>query len=116
MLLIGLHKVVLDAKGRIAIPALYRPLLDEHCQGKMVITVQHHGKSLMLYPESEFEEVKENPFKIGEKVLLKSGPFEGFNGEICAIDKDCIKVDVLIFGRYTRVDMELNNIELLRVG
>src|SRR5690606_32664109 len=57
MLLIGLHKVVLDAKGRLAIPALYRPLFDEHCQGRFVITVQHHGKSLMLYPENEFEEV-----------------------------------------------------------
>ena len=57
MLLIGLHKVVLDAKGRLAIPALYRPLFEEHCQGKFVITVQHHGKSLMLYPENEFEEV-----------------------------------------------------------
>lgn len=57
MLLIGLHKVVLDAKGRLAIPALYRPKLEEHCQSKLVITVQHHGKSLMLYPENEFEQV-----------------------------------------------------------
>ena len=66
MLLIGLHKVVLDAKGRIAIPALYRPLLDERCQGKMVITVQHHGKSLMLYPECEFEEVARTVRKLSD--------------------------------------------------
>lgn len=57
MLLIGLHKVVLDAKGRLAIPALYRPVFEEHCQGKFVLTVQHHGQSLMLYPQNEFEEV-----------------------------------------------------------
>lgn len=66
MLLIGLHKVVLDAKGRIAIPALYRPLLEEHCQGRMVITVQHHGKSLMLYPEAEFEEVARTVRKLSD--------------------------------------------------
>ncbi len=57
MLLLGLHMVALDTKGRLAIPARYRDMLEEHCQGKMVITVQHHGKSLMLYPENEFGEL-----------------------------------------------------------
>jgi MraZ protein len=66
MLLIGLHRVVLDAKGRLAIPALYRPMLEENCQGKLVITIQHHGKSLMLYPENEFEEVARTVRKLSD--------------------------------------------------
>lgn len=66
MLLIGLHMVALDAKGRLAIPARYRPLLEEHCQGKLVITMQHHGKSLMLYPENEFEEVARTVRKLSD--------------------------------------------------
>lgn len=57
MLLIGLHMCALDAKGRLAIPARYRDMLDQHCQGKMVMTMQHHGKALMLYPENEFSEL-----------------------------------------------------------
>jgi len=58
--------VALDAKGRLAIPARYRPLLEEHCQGKLVITMQHHGKSLMLYPENEFEEVARTVRKLSD--------------------------------------------------
>ena len=54
MQLAGLHMVALDAKGRLAIPARYRELIDQRCQGKMVLTMQHHGQSLMLYPETDF--------------------------------------------------------------
>ena len=57
MLLIGLHMVALDAKGRLAVPARYRAALEEHCEGKLVVTLQHHGQSLMLYPENEFNEI-----------------------------------------------------------
>ncbi len=66
MLLIGLHRVVLDSKGRLAIPTLYRPALEEGCNGRMVITVQHHGKSLMLYPENEFEDIARTVRKLSD--------------------------------------------------
>ncbi len=66
MLLIGLHMVALDAKGRLAIPSRYRDMLDQHCQGKMVITMQHHGQSLMLYPENEFNEVARTVSKLSD--------------------------------------------------
>lgn len=66
MLLVGLHMVALDAKGRLAIPARYRALIEEHCQGKLVITMQHHGKSLMLYPELEFNEVARTVSKLSD--------------------------------------------------
>lgn len=66
MLLIGLHMVALDAKGRLAIPARYRAMIEQHCQGKMVITMQHHGQSLMLYPENEFNEVARTVSKLSD--------------------------------------------------
>jgi MraZ protein len=64
--LAGLHMVALDAKGRLAIPARYRDLIDQRCQGKMVITMQHHGQSLMLYPEVDFDEVARAVSKLSD--------------------------------------------------
>jgi MraZ protein len=58
--------VALDAKGRLAIPARYRDLITQRSQGKMVITMQHHGQSLMLYPEVDFEEVARNVSKLSD--------------------------------------------------
>jgi MraZ protein len=58
--------VALDAKGRLAIPARYRDLIDQRCQGKMVITIQHHGQSLMLYPQVDFEEVARAVSKLSD--------------------------------------------------
>jgi MraZ protein len=58
--------VALDAKGRLAIPARYRELIAQRSQGKMVITMQHHGKSLLLYPEVDFEEVAHNVSQLSD--------------------------------------------------
>ena len=58
--------LALDSKGRLSIPARYRQELADHCQGRMVITVQHHGKSLLLYPENEFEEVAREIRKLSD--------------------------------------------------
>ena len=58
--------VALDAKGRLAIPARYRELIDQRCQGKMVLTMQHHGQSLMLYPETDFDEVARNVSRLSD--------------------------------------------------
>ncbi len=58
--------VALDAKGRLAIPARYRELIDQRCQGKMVLTMQHHGQSLMLYPETDVDEVARNVSRLSD--------------------------------------------------
>lgn len=88
MLLIGLHMVTLDAKGRLAIPARYRPLLDEHCQGKMVVTVQHHGKSLMLYPENEFEDVARTVRRLSDFDVAEQNFKYLFFGHASQLDMD----------------------------
>ena len=56
VLLTGQQTTALDAKGRLAIPARFRALLEESCQGQLVITVNHDRESLLLYPRHEYEQ------------------------------------------------------------
>lgn len=88
MQLIGFHKVALDAKGRMAIPALYRPVLEDMCQGRLVITAQHHGKSLMLYPEQEFEEVARVVRKLSDFVRAEQNFKLIFFGHAMPLEMD----------------------------
>tara|TARA_Y100001970_G_scaffold290274_1_gene423378 strand:- start:31916 stop:32395 length:480 start_codon:yes stop_codon:yes gene_type:complete len=46
----GSSNLTLDVKGRIVIPARYRDLLKETCEGKLVITKDPQYPSLILYP------------------------------------------------------------------
>lgn len=56
MLLTGQQTTALDAKGRLTIPARFRAVLDESCQGQLVVTVNHDRESLLLYPRHEYEQ------------------------------------------------------------
>jgi transcriptional antiterminator NusG len=51
-------------------------------------------------------------FLVGEKVEITTGPFAKFKGTITALelDKNKVKVEVLIFGRATNVDLTLSDI------
>lgn len=62
---IGEYKVSLDAKGRIAVPAKFRQLLN----GGAVIT-RGLDSSLFLYPKHEWEKIAE---KLAALPLTKSG-------------------------------------------
>ncbi len=56
MLLTGQQTTALDAKGRLSIPARFRTILEESCQGQLVITVNHDRESLLIYPRHEYEQ------------------------------------------------------------
>lgn len=58
MLFRGLHSINLDAKGRMAMPTRFRKIIEDHCQGKMVVTIEPDGESLAIYPLNEFEEIE----------------------------------------------------------
>ncbi len=47
----------MDAKGRIAIPARVRELLEECCEGRIVLTAHTENRCLHLYPENQWQEI-----------------------------------------------------------
>lgn len=55
----------------------------------------------------------ETSFIVGEKVKITNGSFANFKGIIDSIDvdKNKCKIEVLIFGRSTRVDLTLDDID-----
>jgi transcriptional antiterminator NusG len=52
-------------------------------------------------------------YQPGEEILVIDGPFNEFNGTIAAVNynKSVLKVEVLIFGRTTTVDLEFSQVE-----
>lgn len=55
----------------------------------------------------------EIPFKIGDTVRIKSGPFEGQVGPVVEIaaDKGKVKLTITVFGRETLVESDHTNLE-----
>ncbi len=51
--------------------------------------------------------------KVGDRVLVKGGPFEGFKGEVREVDrsKETVKVMLKMFGRETLVDFKFSEVE-----
>ncbi len=54
-------------------------------------------------------------FEIGDTVNIKSGPFEGFTGQIESISKETRKVTIKVsmFGRLQTVEIEFSQVERL---
>ena len=69
------------------------------------------------------EEAKATPkkqvsvdYEIGDQVKVLEGPFASFNGvvEELDFDKSKVKVSVSIFGRGTQVEMDFDQVELVK--
>ena len=54
----GITQVNLDAKGRLAIPTRFRDVIGERCAQKMVLTVDHRERCLLLYPAPDWANVE----------------------------------------------------------
>ncbi|QGG80953.1 division/cell wall cluster transcriptional repressor MraZ [Litorivicinus lipolyticus] len=54
----GITQVNLDAKGRLAIPTRFRDVIEQRCAQKMVLTVDHRERCLLLYPAPDWATVE----------------------------------------------------------
>jgi MraZ protein len=54
----GLNLINLDLKGRFAMPARYREILQENCGGKLIATIDTEQKCLLIYPEPAWLEIE----------------------------------------------------------
>lgn len=62
-------------------------------------------------PSNSAEGEIQIPYKIGENVRIKEGPFKDFVGVVDEIMESKIKVMVTVFGRSTPVELAFNQVE-----
>ncbi|WP_419535415.1 division/cell wall cluster transcriptional repressor MraZ [Endozoicomonas sp.] len=55
----GVNAINLDAKGRLAIPARYRQVLRDRCDGALVATIDTDEPCLLIYPLDEWELIQQ---------------------------------------------------------
>ncbi len=55
----GVNAINLDAKGRLAIPARYRQVLRDRCDGALVATIDTDEHCLLIYPLDEWEPIQQ---------------------------------------------------------
>jgi MraZ protein len=90
----GLATLNLDSKGRMAIPTRYRDGLLRHCNGQMVVTVDH-DHCLLLYTLPDWEEI--------ERKLVRLPSF----------NKQARRLQRLLIGHATECEMDANGRILL---
>lgn len=90
----GINRIILDTKGRFAIPTRYRDELRERCAGELIITVDP-DRCLLIYPQPDWLEI--------EKILMNLPTF-GDSGRI---------LQRLLVGHATEVEMDAQGRVLL---
>ena len=66
-----------------------------------------------LVSSNSNDNIKTQIFEIGETLNIIEGPFESFSGTVENFDqeKQRVKISVLIFGRATSVELDINQVE-----
>jgi transcriptional antiterminator NusG len=70
-------------------------------------------EEILKSTQQEVADNKHMTFDIGETLKINEGPFESFTGvvEDFDVEKQKIKISVLIFGRATSVELDVNQVE-----
>ena len=85
-------------------------LLSDRSKVPQIITQKEVERMIGVQEEVSIEQEKSSRYIIGEEVKILEGPFNSFTGDIENIDGDKIKIAVLIFGRKTLVELNINQI------
>lgn len=75
------------------------------------LTQSEVDRLLGVDPSNSVEGEIQIPYKIGENVRIKEGPFKDFVGVVDEIMDAKIKVMVTVFGRSTPVELAFNQVE-----
>ncbi|HIE77863.1 MAG TPA: transcription termination/antitermination protein NusG [Candidatus Thioglobus sp.] len=77
------------------------------------ITQREVDKILAKVQEGADKPKPKVAYQPGEEILVIDGPFNEFNGTVESVDyeKNLLKVEVLIFGRTTPVELEFSQVE-----
>lgn len=84
----GKTSISLDERGRMAIPARYRQMIQERGEGRLVITVDREDPCLLLYAEPDW-------FKVEEQLATLSN-----------ISRSARMLQRLLIGHATDVEMD----------
>ncbi|OFW79836.1 MAG: transcription termination/antitermination factor NusG [Alphaproteobacteria bacterium RIFCSPLOWO2_01_FULL_40_26] len=70
-------------------------------------------QEILNLSSQQAQEAKNFAFEIGETLNIIEGPFESFSGvvEEFDVEKQKVKISVLIFGRATSVELDVNQVE-----
>jgi MraZ protein len=60
----GENKVTLDAKGRLAMPTRYRDGIVEDAAGRLIATIDHSDRCLLIYMFPDWEEIERKLSKL----------------------------------------------------
>jgi MraZ protein len=60
----GENKVTLDAKGRLAMPTRYRDGIAEDASSRLVVTIDHVERCLLIYTQPDWDEIERKLSKL----------------------------------------------------
>jgi MraZ protein len=60
----GENKITLDPKGRLAVPTRYRESIASDAAGKLVVTIDHRDRCLLIYMQHDWEDIQRKLTKL----------------------------------------------------
>ena len=86
-------------------------LLSDRSKKPQVLSLKEVERMIGIQEQVAVQQESSNKYIIGEEVKILDGPFSTFTGTVETIDGDKIKIAVLIFGRKTLVELNIQQID-----
>jgi len=86
-------------------------LLSDRSKLPQVLSLKEVERMIGIQEQVAVEQEITSRYIIGEEVRILDGPFSTFTGEVESIDGEKVKIAVLIFGRKTLVELNIQQID-----